>query len=75
MTAESVAAQTTRLSFPPGFLWGSATAAYQIEGAAAEDGRTASIWDTFSHTPGRTSTATPATWPPTTTTATATTSR
>jgi beta-glucosidase len=41
-------------SFPPGFLWGSATAAYQIEGAAREDGRTPSIWDTFSHTPGRT---------------------
>jgi beta-glucosidase len=41
------------VSFPPGFLWGAATAAYQIEGAAAEDGRTASIWDTFSHTPGK----------------------
>lgn len=40
-------------AFPPGFLWGAATAAYQIEGAAAEDGRTPSIWDTFSATPGR----------------------
>ncbi|MFJ5217475.1 GH1 family beta-glucosidase [Streptomyces sp. NPDC088354] len=39
--------------FPPGFLWGAATASYQIEGAAAEDGRTPSIWDTFSHTPGK----------------------
>ena len=39
--------------FPDGFIWGSATAAYQIEGAAAEDGRTPSIWDTFSHTPGK----------------------
>ena len=39
--------------FPPGFLWGTATAAYQIEGAAQEDGRTPSIWDTFSHTPGK----------------------
>ncbi|MET9951215.1 GH1 family beta-glucosidase [Streptomyces sp. NPDC006339] len=39
--------------FPDGFRWGSATAAYQIEGAAAEDGRTPSIWDTFSRTPGR----------------------
>ena len=34
-------------------MWGTATAAYQIEGAAAEDGRGPSIWDTFSHTPGR----------------------
>ncbi|MFH8626445.1 GH1 family beta-glucosidase [Streptomyces vietnamensis] len=42
-----------RLHFPPGFLWGAATAAYQIEGAVAEDGRTPSIWDTFSHTPGK----------------------
>ena len=42
------------LAFPPGFLWGAATAAYQIEGAASEDGRTPSIWDTFSHTPGKT---------------------
>ncbi len=41
------------LRFPPGFVWGAATAAYQVEGAAAEDGRTPSIWDTFSHTPGR----------------------
>ncbi|QAY63263.1 beta-glucosidase [Xylanimonas allomyrinae] len=39
--------------FPPGFLWGAATAAYQIEGGAGEGGRTPSIWDTFSHTPGR----------------------
>ncbi len=36
------------------FIWGTSTAAYQIEGGAAEDGRTPSIWDTFSHTPGRT---------------------
>jgi beta-glucosidase len=38
--------------FPDGFLWGTATASYQIEGAVAEDGRSPSIWDTFSHTPG-----------------------
>jgi beta-glucosidase len=42
------------VSFPPGFLWGTATASYQIEGAVAEDGRGPSIWDTFSHTAGRT---------------------
>jgi beta-glucosidase len=42
-----------RTGFPTGFVWGTATAAYQIEGAAAEDGRTASIWDTFSRTPGK----------------------
>ncbi|WP_327005600.1 GH1 family beta-glucosidase [Dactylosporangium sp. NBC_01737] len=42
------------LTFPPGFVWGAATASYQIEGAAQEDGRTPSIWDTFSHTPGKT---------------------
>ncbi|MEU2023048.1 GH1 family beta-glucosidase [Streptomyces sp. NPDC016469] len=40
-------------TFPTGFVWGAATAAYQVEGAAAEDGRTPSIWDTFSRTPGK----------------------
>jgi beta-glucosidase len=40
-------------TFPDGFLWGTATASYQIEGAAWEDGRTPSIWDTFSKTPGK----------------------
>ena len=39
--------------FPPAFAWGAATAAYQVEGAADLDGRTPSVWDTFSHTPGR----------------------
>jgi beta-glucosidase len=40
-------------AFPTGFVWGSATASYQIEGAVAEDGRRPSIWDTFSHTDGK----------------------
>jgi beta-glucosidase len=38
--------------FPPGFLWGTATASYQIEGAATADGRRPSIWDTFCRQPG-----------------------
>ena len=41
------------LAFPTGFVWGAATAAYQVEGAVHADGRGRSIWDTFSHTPGR----------------------
>ncbi len=55
---EAVAQTSTHtagsLSFPQGFLWGSATASYQVEGAVREDGRGVSIWDTFSHTPGKT---------------------
>ena len=39
--------------FPKDFLWGTATASYQIEGAANEDGKGKSIWDIFSHTPGK----------------------
>ena len=46
---------TTELSssFPPDFVWGAATASYQIEGAAHEDGRSESVWDRFSATPGK----------------------
>ena len=57
----SAAAQRRCPSSPPrptaspnDFIWGTATAAYQVEGAVHEDGRGPSIWDTFSHTPGKT---------------------
>ncbi len=61
-SAEPAAAQSAAQSgsgssarrFPEGFLWGSATASYQVEGAVHEDGRGPTIWDTFSHTPGKT---------------------
>ncbi len=43
----------TRAAFRPDFLWGTATAAYQIEGSPEADGKGPSIWDTFAHTPGR----------------------
>jgi beta-glucosidase len=39
--------------FPENFLWGAATASYQIEGAASEDGTAPSVWDTFSKTHGK----------------------
>jgi beta-glucosidase len=44
---------TSQLTFPTGFTWGTATASYQIEGAASDDGRRPGIWDTFSRVPGK----------------------
>src|SRR5437899_7579826 len=50
---ELAASDDGAIGFPDGFIWGASTAAYQIEGAATADGRGPSVWDTFSHTPGK----------------------
>lgn len=51
--AAPAASGSASRTFPADFLWGSATASYQVEGAYQEGGRGVSIWDTFSHTPGK----------------------
>ena len=53
VTSTSAQPALSGISFPDGFIWGAATASYQIEGAVREDGRGPSIWDTFSRTPGK----------------------
>jgi beta-glucosidase len=53
VTSTSAQPALAGVTFPDGFIWGAATAAYQIEGAVREDGRGPSIWDTFSRTPGK----------------------
>ncbi len=53
VAAQGPAGASSR-AFPADFLWGSATASYQVEGAVHEGGRGPTIWDTFSHTPGKT---------------------
>jgi len=54
LAAQTAPAPATGMpAIPPGFVWGASTSSYQIEGAVKEGGRLPSIWDGFSHTPGR----------------------
>jgi beta-glucosidase len=50
---EAKPANASPRAFPKGFLWGTATASYQVEGAVAEDGRKPSVWDTFAYQQGK----------------------
>ncbi|HYG58476.1 MAG TPA: family 1 glycosylhydrolase, partial [Symbiobacteriaceae bacterium] len=52
---QTATAPAEALGFPAGFLWGSATSSYQVEGAVQEDGRGESIWDRFCRVPGKVS--------------------
>ncbi|MGA2432945.1 MAG: family 1 glycosylhydrolase, partial [Acidimicrobiales bacterium] len=52
MTTHHTHEEVPSRAFPPDFLWGTATASYQIEGSVHDDGRGASIWDSFAHQPG-----------------------
>src|SRR5215203_6547 len=54
IVCDTLSMATTEVIFPERWVWGAATAAYQIEGAVREGGRGPSIWDTFSHTQGKT---------------------
>ena len=53
VSGDAVSDDTGPMAIPGDFLLGASTAAYQIEGSAKADGRGTSIWDTFSHTPGK----------------------
>jgi len=55
MTNNDLSSTNLAAAFPPSFIWGTATAAYQVEGATREDGRGTSIWDTYAATPGNVS--------------------